>query len=505
MLPSDKYGEKQAENERKRVSAEIAAMTDDEKAKLVKLNRNLEKWQNTPDSAEDIAKLPKLPLTEISKEPVEYLTRETFEKSIKILRHPVREKEITVMTLYFDVNDFTIDELKQLIILDRLIAELPTERSSGFELQKKIVGTLGNLSTDIIPMGKDTSPESCKVFFTVKTRFLSRNTNEALNLIAELLTETEYDHSELVSRQLRQDEEELKQDIISEGHRFSVRRATANMSAESAIIELINGYEAYQTFHSVNKLSDDAFSKLLSQLRPLAKRVFCKSRLTVSIGSAGNTDISLLTDRLPAGTSSDMENMKFSLNIPKNNCIVVPTATSYSGAVLSRKITDKPEWSVASTIISYEYLWNEVRVKGGAYGSGCNVNNMNEACFHSYCDPSPLNSIGIYERSAEFLTEYCSNDPDITPYIISTIASGEPLVSDAEYLAAADGMYFRDITQDSRRKLRGEILDMTADRLADICSDLKKEMYCCVVGSKDTTDDVIKNINDRTFNVESVY
>ena len=505
MLPSDTYGEKQAENERKRVSAEIAAMTDDEKAKLVKLNRNLEKWQNTPDSAEDIAKLPKLPLTEISKEPVEYLTRETFEKSIKILRHPVREKEITVMTLYFDVNDFTIDELKQLIILDRLIAELPTERSSGFELQKKIVGTLGNLSTDIIPMGKDTSPESCKVFFTVKTRFLSRNTNEALNLIAELLTETEYDHSELVSRQLRQDEEELKQDIISEGHRFSVRRATANMSAESAIIELINGYEAYQTFHSVNKLSDDAFSKLLSQLRPLAKRVFCKSRLTVSIGSAGNTDISLLTDRLPAGTSSDMENMKFSLNIPKNNCIVVPTATSYSGAVLSRKITDKPEWSVASTIISYEYLWNEVRVKGGAYGSGCNVNNMNEACFHSYCDPSPLNSIGIYERSAEFLTEYCSNDPDITPYIISTIASGEPLVSDAEYLAAADGMYFRDITQDSRRKLRGEILDMTADRLADICSDLKKEMYCCVVGSKDTTDDVIKNINDRTFNVESVY
>lgn len=492
MLPSDTYGEEQAENERKRVHSELALMSDAEKTELVKLNNALKKWQDTPDNPEDIAKLPHLPLSEISAEPIEYITIEDSEYGIKTLRHPVREKEITVMTLYFDVSDFTSDELKRLMILERLIVELPTEKSSGFDLQKRIIGTLGSLSTDIIPIGKENDTESCKVFFTVKTRFLSRNITEALELINEILTETKYEHLEHASRQLRQDEEELKQDIISEGHRFSVRRATANMSAESAIIELINGYEAYQTFHSVNQLSDDAFSELLAQLGPLAKRVFCKSRLTVSIGSAGNTDISQLTDKLPSGTPSEMESMKFSLDIPKNNCIVVPAATSHSGAVLSEKIIDKPAWSVASTIISYEYLWNEVRVKGGAYGSGCSVNNMLEVGFYSYCDPSPLNSIGIYEKSAEFLREYCSDNPDITPYIISTIASGEPLVSDAEYLAAADGMYFRGITQESRRKLRGEILAMTCERLATVCDEMDKPVYSCIAGSDIITKEAAK-------------
>lgn len=501
MLPSDTYGEEQAENERRRVAEAISAMSDDEKSALIKINEDITEWQNTPDSAEAVAMLPELPLTEISPEPIEYITEECFENDVKILRHPVREKEITVMTLYFNINDFTHDELKQLLILDRLIAELPTSKSTGLELQKKIIGTLGNLTTDIIPMGNENDSESCQVFFEVKTRFLSRNTDEALRLLGELLTETEYEYPEIASRQLKQDEEEMKQDIISDGHRFSVRRTTALMSAESALIEFIRGYEAYRTFHSVNELSDEEFSALLRQLKPIAQRIFCKSRLTVSIGSALETNIGILTDILPEGEPCTAESMKFSLDLSKNTGITIPSATCCSGAVLGRKISDKSAWSVASTIISYEYLWNEVRVKGGAYGSGCSLNNMLEVSFYSYCDPSPMNSIGIYENSSEFLREYCRNNPDITSYIISTIASGEPLVSDAEYASAADSMYFRGITQESRRKLRGEILSMSCDRLADICDDMKNPVYSCVTGS----DDVTNEAADRGFKILSVF
>lgn len=505
MLPSDTYGEEQAENERKRVHSELALMSDAEKTELVKLNNTIKKWQDTPDNPEDIAKLPHLPLSEISAESIEYITIEDSEYGIKTLRHPVREKEITVMTLYFDVSDFTSDELKRLMILERLIVELPTEKSSGFDLQKRIIGTLGSLSTDIIPIGKENDTESCKVFFTVKTKFLSRNITEALELINEILTETKYEHPELASRQLRQDEEEIKQDIISEGHRFSVRRTAANTSAESALIEYINGLEAYKIFHNINQMSDEEFSDFLHQMRPLAQRVFCKSRLTVSLASADKTDISLLTDRLPVGMPSKKDSMKFSLDIPKNQCIVIPSATAYSGAVLSQQIKDKAAWSVLSTIVSYEYLWNEVRVKGGAYGSGCNVNNMNEACFHSYCDPTPEKSIGIFENTADFISEYCKENPNITSFIISAIASGEPLVSDAEYAAAADCMYFRDITQESRRKVRGQVLDMTVERLADVCKDLEIELYFCAVGSKETIDEVLKINSNRDFTVETVY
>ena len=155
--------------------------------------------------------------------------------------------------------------------------------------------------------------------------------------------------------------------------------------------------------------------------------------------------------------------------------------------------------------MTYEYLWNEVRVKGGAYGSGCNVNNMKEACFHSYCDPTPEKSIGIFENTVKFISKYCSENPDISSYIISSITSGEPLVSDAEYATAADSMYFRNITQESRRKLREEILEMTSERIADVYNDLKNELYFCAVCSKETVDEVVENNCNRDFTIETVY
>lgn len=502
MLPSATYGEEQAKAEKERILSEISAMSEDEKSELIKLNENLAQWQNTPDSDDAVATLPQLPLSEISPEPIEYKTEETFEKGIIILRHPVRENEITVMTLYFDINDLTKDQLKKLLILDRLIAELPTEKSDGLELQKKIVGTLGNLTTEIIPIGKEEDSESCRVFFAMKTRFLSRNLDEALNLLGELLTETVYDYPEIASRQLKQDEEEMKQDIISAGHRFSVRRTTAHISAESAFIEFIRGYEAYCTLHEVNQLSESDFSAMLTDLKSLADVIFCKSRMTVSIGSAGETSISALADILPQGEPCGTEKMKFSLEIPNNSAISIPSATCCSGAVLSEKISNKAEWNVASTILSYEFLWNEVRVKGGAYGAGCSVNNMNEVSFYSYCDPSPLNSMGIYEKTADFLEKYCSENPDITSYIISTVSSGEPLVSDADYVATADFIYFRGITQEHRRNNRREILEMTCEKLMSICDDMKKPIYTCLTGSDEVAEEAVEK---RKSEICSVY
>ncbi|MBR5513455.1 MAG: insulinase family protein [Ruminococcus sp.] len=504
MLPSDTYGEEQTQAEKCRVQSEISAMSDDEKSELIKLNEDLGEWQDTPDSFECIDMLPKLPLTEISSEPVRYITEESVVGGIKVLNHPVSEKEVTVMTLYFDVNDFTADELRKLSVIKRLIAELPTRKSDGVELQKRIEGTLGSLTADIVPIGNEETPESCRVFFELKTRFLSRNFVRALELISELLTETDYTQNDLALRELKQDEENMKQDIISEGHRFSVRRVTANMSAESAVIEFIRGFEAYEALHSINRMSADDFSEYLVELNKLAERTFCKSRLTVSIAAEKEQDIKLLFDTLPQGAPSEKKSMNFSTCVSKNNCIVIPSATAYSGAVLGGQIEDKAAWSVLSTIISYEYLWNEVRVKGGAYGCGCSVNNMKEACFHSYCDPSPRNSFGIFEDTACFIGDYCENAEDISQYIISSIASGEPLVSDAEYVEAADGMYFRGITQESRRKLRREILGMTAERLSKSAKDFGNNMYFCAVSSKDTIDEVIKNYPDRQFDVKNI-
>jgi Zn-dependent M16 (insulinase) family peptidase len=186
---------------------------------------------------------------------------------------------------------------------------------------------------------------------------------------------------------------------------------------------------------------------------------------------------------LPDGEKPDCADTVFSLDLPGKQGIIIPSGVSYSGAVLPTLEKDKALWSVLSTILSYEYLWNEVRVKGGAYGTGFGVNNNGEAAFYSYRDPSPSGAVSAYLGAGDFLRAYCAEKPDISSYIISSIAQKEPLLSDAAYGSAADEIWFRGITEESRRETRQRMLSLTADDLLAAADELGRLGTCCVVGS----------------------
>jgi hypothetical protein len=193
--------------------------------------------------------------------------------------------------------------------------------------------------------------------------------------------------------------------------------------------------------------------------------------------------LAVLADMLPEGEAPARSATAFKLDVPEKQGIIIPSGVSYSGAALTSYESDKPLWSVLSTIVSYEYLWNEVRVKGGAYGTGFGVNNMGEAAFYSYRDPSPAGAASAYEGTADFLRSYCAAKPDISSYIISSIAQREPLMSDAAYGSAADELFFRDISEESRRDDRRRMLALTSDDLLAAADSLSAVGRRCVVGS----------------------
>ncbi|MDE5937348.1 MAG: insulinase family protein, partial [Ruminococcus sp.] len=153
MLPSRTYGEEQKKKEQERLENELASMNAEEKSELIELNNMLDRWQKEPDTPEDIAKLPILPLSEVSENPIEFKTTEEICNGIKILYHPAKNKGIISVNLYFDVSDFNRQELETVSFMERIIAELPTKRSTGAELQQKITGILGSFCTDITAIG----------------------------------------------------------------------------------------------------------------------------------------------------------------------------------------------------------------------------------------------------------------------------------------------------------------------------------------------------------------
>lgn len=494
MLPSYTYGDEQKKQEQERLENQFAEMNGEDKSELIELNRWLDEWQKNPDSAENIAKIPVLPLSEVNENPVDYKTQESSVNGVKILNHPAKNKGIVAVNLWFDVSDLSRSELETLSLIDRLISELPTKKSTGIELQQKVTGILGSISTDICAFSKPESPEKCKVYFSVKSRFLERNCKAAQELISEVLTETVYDNYGLVGEIINQDKEELKQDIIADGHRFAMRRARSCMSAESAVNELINGFESYKF---IREIDGDKISDSIENIIELAERIFCKARLTASITSVESVSIEMLINSLPDGEkikTAELDISELNIETYEKQAIVIPSGVSYTGAVLAENNHDKALWDILSTLMTYEYLWNEVRVKGGAYGTGSGTNSLGETAFYSFRDPSPCASIDIYKKSADFLSEYCSEKPDITQYIISTIARGEPLISDGEYGTTADIFWFRGIDFDERKQVRQRILSMKYNDLLSAVPSLENLGGYCIIGSKETIANSEKDI-----------
>lgn len=498
MIPSATYGEEQKKQEQERLDNTLANMNGEEKSELIELNIVLDEWQKNPDLAEDIAKIPVLPLSEVNENPIDYATEETTENGVTVLHHTAKNDGIICVNLWFDVSDFSRVELETLSLVDRLISELPTAKYSGAELAQQVTNILGHLSTDICAFSKTGTSEKCKAYFSVKSRFLARNTAEAFALIAEILTATDYDNPEITEEIINQDKEELRQDIIADGHRFAMRRARSTMSAESAVAELINGFASYEFISGLDTAD-------ISGLKEIAERVFCKSRLTASVTSAGNISIEALINLLPDGEENpcaEMSLQSLEMNTAKAEGIVIPSGVSYSGAVLAEKTENKGLWDVLSTLMTYEYLWNEVRVKGGAYGTGTGTNSLGETAFYSFRDPSPDLSLQTYAKSADFLKEYCAKKPDITQYIISTIARGEPLISDGEYGTTADIFYFRGITFEERKEIRRNILSMTYSDLLSAVPYLESQRNYCIIGSKNAIDRLLeKNADLKIMNV----
>lgn len=502
MLPSHTYGKEQKKKEQERLENELASMNGEEKSELIELNNVLDRWQKAPDTPENIAKLPMLPLSEVSENPIEFKTTEEICNGIKILYHPAKNKGIISVNLYFDISDFNRQELETVSCMERIIAELPTKRSTGAELQQKITGILGSFCTDITAIGRSESPEICKTFFTVKMSFLERNLSDALKLAGEIVTETVYNNPELIKELLIQDDDEMKQDIIAEGHRFAMRRAKSEMSAESAVNEFICGFEAYKILHALTEQADEKIPELIRNTEILSKRIFCKSRLTVSVTSADAVIPDEFLNIFSEGEKCMTDSMNISvlnMDIPECQGIVIPAGVSYSGAVLSEINSDKAVWNVLSTILTYEYLWNEVRVKGGAYGTGAGVNELGETAFYSFRDPSPDKTLDIFEDSAEFLNEYCAGKPDINPYIISSIAKNEPLISDSEYGSFADVIYFRGISFEERKEIRRRMLSLTCEDLSSAARLLENQGNCCIIGSKE-----VLSASERDIEIESV-
>ena len=487
LVPSHTAGDEREEREKARLEREMAGWSEEEKATLHTRQDVLTAWQKQEDTSEALASIPKLTLKDLESKPEDFPLEIVRAGETNILVHPLHTGGIVYVTLYFDADGLSREELSCLSLLCDLIGSLPTRTHTGNEVVTLQRLLLGQMSVAVQTFVKDGQNDTCLTKLCVGFNTLERNVQEAVAFITEMLTETQLTDEAQITEIIKQGKTTLSQQMIMAGHSAARKSLRAQLLSAGAVEECVDGFAAYSW---VRSLEDHfAFAPLSESLRELYTRLICRRGLTISVTGDMTEEVqramNTLRDALPDGGPKKTG----SLLLPRGMCregIVIPAEIAFAvrGGYMPGFNGLMP---LLSKVVSLGYLWNVIRVQGGAYGTGLNISPDGIAACYSYRDPNGAGSLEKYMGCADFVRNMCRENPDLTGFIIGTVSDASPLLTPRMKGQMADSLYWRELPYEVRCARRQEMLAATPAQLAELADrldDAMKNSGICVVGSQ---------------------
>ncbi|MGX8698661.1 MAG: insulinase family protein [bacterium] len=482
LTPSRTLGAEKSAAERQRVEKVQAGWSEAEtEAKKQELEA-VRRWQQTPDTPEELAAIPVLSLSDIDPTPEDISPRVTGKDGVTVLTHENGSALVT-MNLHFNADDLTAEELPLASLLCTLNGMLRTRRHSAAELSLLLKKYTGRYNLYTNPYVRLDRSRRCNVVLNLVA--LKRCEQEAAELAAELLTEVDYTDLAAMKAVMAQTVMALRDAATGAGHKLGILRAGASLTEWGVCKELLSGGSSLKWLTKVSEAPDEA---LAARLEALAKKLFVKNRLTVSLSASADPALwERVAEKLPAGSPAGAP-AKLALFPAERVGITIPAQVGFAirGAHTENPFSGSAY--VLQNILNFSYLWGEIRVTGGAYGCGYSPSDSGDLFYFSYRDPKPGRSLGVYEGSEGFLRDYLAEKPDLTSSILAAWSAADPLLNAQSRIALADTRWFRGITMEDVKRLRREILTTDADALLALLPDLSlasRSPVCVVVAGKE--------------------
>ena len=502
LVPSKALGRERNEREAARVKAESEAWTEADRARIAKDAEALALWQQTPDSPEALAAIPMLKLSDLSDKPEPLSMTETKQDGVTVLRNTVGS-ELALVRASFRINELTTEELPALSILTNLLGALATKRHTRSELPlaiKNVIGRL-NFTPTLFP---GTTPENCRVLLTASVACLSEQAEEAANLLSEILTETLFDDVDLVRDILQQAAVGARMSLPSNGHRYGMMRVASYCTAQGLANECIGGVSFMQWLNRMLEAGEDALKELLNTMRGILERLVTKERLTVSCSEATpDAAIDALIAAVPSEGVEPKAEACYRPSGSRQEGIVIPAQVGFAVTGTNLQLHDRVYTGsipVLSKLLSFTYLWNEIRVKGGAYGCGFNGRDTGELFFYTYRDPQPDRSLNVIAESAAYVRSFLANVPDLTGFILSAVSTLDPLRTAEDKITASEARFFRGMTGEYIIERYRALIGTNREDLLELCDvldEIAKDNAVCVIAGESALDACGEKIKDR--------
>ena len=478
------------------LAAKRDAMTDAELANVVERTAALRAAQEAEDTPEDKATLPRLRVSDIGEaRPEPPLVVDTT-APIPCLHHDIPTNRLAYAMQYFDLSCVAFEDLPYVTLLCRLLKQLPTREHSAEELDNLLAGKLGFLSFTTEVM---TQPDvdGVRPYLLVSAGALSEKIDALASLPREvwsstLLADADADRVRDVLTQIRIG---LEQGFINNGHSAALGRAMSYSSPSAVVREQLSGVDFYLFLRDLLDHFDERLDDLRAKLTELAGRIFVADGCMASF-TGSDEDFDAYWDAagdlgLGAGDGAGRDALVVPAPSDRHEAFVIPSDICFAARACDPRrlgLDVTGAWAVAANALSYDYLWNEIRVKGGAYGCGFRAAGERQAAFYTYRDPAIDPSIERVERAGAWLGSFEPDEAAFEGFIVSCVSGMDAPVKPYALTKRRNTTYLAGLDPHAREERRAQMLAATPGELRSLGTDVTRiaaESPTCVFGGRD--------------------
>lgn len=474
------------------------SLTAEEVEAFVQKTQALEAYQSEPESEENLEKIPVLKREDISREIEPIINEEMTLAGVPVIFHEIETNGIGYVDVLFDMSLVEEQDLPYVGILQSVLGIIDTEWYDYGTLFNEINVNTGGIGTSLELYNDVTNirEKAFKATFEIKGKALYGKLPVAFDMMREILMESKLDDGKRIREILAMLKSRLLMKFQSSGHVTAVLRAQSYASPAAKLKDMTNGIAFYETVSYIEEHFEEEKEKLSEKLIDLSKKLFCGDNMMLSYTAAreGLEGLEEMVEKLKNSlhTRTAEEDKRCVIHCEKKNeGFKTASKVQYvakAGNFIDQGVAYTGALQILKVIMSYDYLWQNIRVKGGAYGCMSNFNRIGEGYFVSYRDPNLKRTLDVYDGVVDYLKNFTVSERDMTKYIIGTMSGIDQPMTPASKGERSMNLYMNKVSAEMIREERNQILDAEQDdirALYKVAEAVLQADQMCVIGGED--------------------
>ena len=465
------------------------SLSADEIKEIVKHTKELKAFQDAEEDPENLKCLPTLGIEDIKKEAAPIYNDVEIKDGIQIVSHDIFTNKIVYLQYLFNISDISEEQIKYLNLFSMCLKKMNTYSHSYSYIYDEIDLHTGGIS--FIPfIVRNYKKDTYEIFMMAKTKVLPEELDNALAIMKEIIKETDFNNPVRLKEIISEEHSKIKSSMASQGHTVSAGRASASIDEVTAIKDRIDGLQYTDFIADLDESWEAQSPAVINALETLRKFIFTKDIWGIDITYPKNEEI----NNKALSFKDDLyeprvrgEKIKVDL-LSKN--LALKTSGQVQYVTLAGKF-DKDKYrgyfKLLKVILGYDYLWINVRVKGGAYGVFPSFGMSGIVTMTSYRDPKLSETIGVFESVGDYLAAFKADKEQMTKHIIGTMSSEDMPLTPMTKGNRSMLMFLQGTTYEELQKERDEIIGATDEdirKVAEILDEVYASKSVCVVGSE---------------------